>query len=95
MSVSPEDVHYIADLARLRFSEEEEEEMAHQLSRVLDYMEKLDELDTDDVTPMSHVLDIKNVFRADEPDQRISREEALQNAPDADPAYFRVPKVIE
>lgn len=95
MSVSKEDVHYIADLARLRFSEEEEEEMAQQLSRVLGYMEKLNELDTEDVQPMSHVLDITNAFREDKVEQRITREEALKNAPDADQAYFRVPKVID
>lgn len=95
MSVSKEEVHYIADLARLHFSEDEEEEVADQLSRVLDHMEKLNELDTEDVPPMSHVLDITNVFREDEPQQRISREDALENAPDADQNYFRVPKVID
>ncbi len=95
MSVTKDDVHYIAELARLRFSEDEEEEMARQLSSVLDYMEKLNELDTQDVEPMSHVLDITNVFRKDEPRQRITRDDALSNAPDADQAYFRVPKVID
>jgi aspartyl-tRNA(Asn)/glutamyl-tRNA(Gln) amidotransferase subunit C len=95
MSVSKDDVHYIAELARLRFTDEEEENMAEQLSGVLDYMEKLDELDTEDVPPMSHVLDITNVFRDDSPEQRISREEALGNAPDADHSYFRVPRVID
>lgn len=95
MAVSTEEVHYIAELARLRFSEEEEDHMARQMSRILDYMEKLNELDLTGVPPMSHVLDLHNVFRPDEAEQRIARDEALSNAPDADGAYFRVPKVIE
>ena len=95
MSVSKDDVRYIAKLARLRFSEEDEERLATQLSAVLGYMEKLDELDTSGVRPTSHVLDLHNVARRDRVDQRISRDDALKNAPDAGDAYFRVPKVID
>ena len=95
MSVSVDEVQRIASLARLRFSESEEKELAGQMSRILDYMEKLNELDTSGVPAMSHVLDLKNVFRDDEVSSRISREEALKNAPDADGTYFRVPKVID
>lgn len=95
MAISVEDVRYIAELARLRFSEDEEERLAHEMSVILDYMEKLGELDTTGVPPMAHVLDLENVFREDRAEARISREEALQNAPDADGTYFRVPKVIE
>jgi len=95
MSISIEEVRYIAALARLRFSEEEEERMAQQMSGILDYMAKLNELDTEDVPPMSHVLDLNNVFREDVPEERITREEALRNAPESDSIYFRVPKVIE
>ena len=95
MSVSREDVRYIAKLARLRFSEEDEERLVTQLSAVLDYIEKLNELDTSGVSPMSHVLDLHNVARNDVVNQRIARDEALKNAPDADGSYFRVPKVID
>lgn len=95
MSVTIEEVRYIAKLARLRFSDAEEERLAKQLSAVLEYMEKLNELDTSDVPPMSHVLDLHNVARSDAVKHRISRDEALKNAPDADDAYFRVPKVID
>jgi aspartyl-tRNA(Asn)/glutamyl-tRNA(Gln) amidotransferase subunit C len=95
MSISIEEVRYIAALARLRFSEEEEERMAQQMSSILDYMAKLNELDTEDVPPMSHVLDLNNVFREDVVEERITREEALRNAPESDSDYFRVPKVIE
>ncbi len=95
MSVSIEEVRYIATLARLSFTPDEEARLAEQLSKVLEYIEKLDELDTSDVAPMSHVLDLHNVFRKDVATARISREEALKNAPDADGTYFRVPKVID
>ena len=95
MSVTVEEVRYIAALARLRFSAEEEERLAGDMSRILAYMEQLDEVDTSDVPPMSHVLDLQNVFRPDEMQVRITREEALRNAPDTDGTYFRVPKVIE
>lgn len=69
--------------------------MAQQMSSILDYMAKLNELDTEDVPPMSHVLDLSNVFRDDEAEARITRDEALRNAPESDSEYFRVPKVIE
>ena len=95
MSISIEEVRYIAALARLRFSEEEEGRVAQQMSSILDYMAKLNELDTEDVPPMSHVLDLNNVFREDVVEERITREEALRNAPESDSDYFRVPKVIE
>ena len=95
MSVSVDEVQRIASLARLRFSEDEEKELAGQMSHILDYMEKLNELDTSGVPAMSHVLDMKNVFRDDEVSSRISQDEALKNAPDADGTYFRVPKVID
>ncbi|PSQ51729.1 MAG: Asp-tRNA(Asn)/Glu-tRNA(Gln) amidotransferase GatCAB subunit C, partial [Bacteroidetes bacterium QH_10_64_37] len=63
MSVSRDDVRHVAQLARLDFSAEEEAQMADELSRILDYVDKLDELDTSGVPPMSHVLDVTNVFR--------------------------------
>ena len=94
MSISAEEVGYIAALARLRFSEDEKEVLATQMNSILDYMAKLNELDTSSVEPMSHVLDVHNVFRDDESIQRISHDEALKNAPEADSEYFRVPKVI-
>jgi aspartyl-tRNA(Asn)/glutamyl-tRNA(Gln) amidotransferase subunit C len=95
MSVSIEEVRHIAKLARLSFSEDEEKQMASELSAILDYVATLDELDTDAIPPMSHVLEAANVYRDDKPLERISHDEALQNAPDHDGTYFRVPKVIE
>lgn len=95
MAISKDEVRHIATLARLRFSDEEEAQLAHEMSRILDYMDQLNELDTTGVPPMAHVLDLHNVFRDDAVEERINREEALKNAPDADNEYFRVPKVIE
>ena len=68
--------------------------MAEEMSQILDYVDKLDELDTSGVPPMSHVLDVTNVFRPDEIEQRIDQEQALAPAPEADGGYFQVPKVV-
>jgi aspartyl-tRNA(Asn)/glutamyl-tRNA(Gln) amidotransferase subunit C len=95
MRVTLDDVRHIASLARLRFSDDEQQRLAGELSRILDYVDQLDELDTSDVPPMAHVFDAPAAYRPDRAKQRITHEEALANAPDADGDYFRVPKVIE
>lgn len=95
MSITVEEVRYIASLARLQFTEEEENVLARDMSAILDYMTKLNELDTADVAPMSHVLDLTNVLRDDTVAIRITPEDALRSAPDADADFFRVPKVID
>jgi aspartyl-tRNA(Asn)/glutamyl-tRNA(Gln) amidotransferase subunit C len=95
MSVSRDDVRHVAQLARLDFSEEGEAQMADELSQILDYVDKLNELDTSGVPPMSHVLDVTNAVRADEVEERIDQGQALEPAPEADDEHFRVPKVIE
>lgn len=95
MSISRDEVRHIAALARLRFSDDEHARLASELSRVLDLARQLDQLDTDDVPPMAHVLDIEHGGRADFVEQRIGRAEALKNAPAGDGEYFRVPKVID
>ena len=95
MKVSLQQVREIAALARLEFSPDEERQLADDLTRILDYVEQLEELDVSGVPPMSHVLDLSNVVRPDQSETRISRTEALSNAPDADAEYFRVPKVID
>jgi len=94
MSVSRDDVQHVAQLARLDFSDDEEERMADELSQILDYVDKLNELDTSGVPPMSHVLDVTNVFRDDDIEERIDQEQALEPAPDQEGGYFKVPKVV-
>lgn len=88
-------VEHIARLARLSVSEEEKQLFGPQLNNILGYMEKLNELDTKDVGPTSHVLSLSNVMRDDMPGNSIPREEALMNAPDHTDKFYRVPKIIE
>lgn len=94
MSVTRKDVEYIAELARLRFKDEELENFTHQLNEILAYVEKLNELDTENVQPLSHPVENTNVFREDKLVQSISTVEALKNAPGSTEEFFKVPKVI-
>lgn len=95
MSISREDVEHIAKLAKLDLTEAEKDSMEDQLGAILEYMEKLDELDTDDVEPLSHVMELTNVFREDTAGESLERETALANAPESKDGFFIVPKVIE
>ncbi len=95
MAVTIKDVEYIANLARLEFKEEEKEKFTEQFNRILEYMEKLNELDTTNVEPLYHVIDIKNVFREDVVKPSYPREEILKNAPSRTEFFFKVPKVIQ
>lgn len=95
MSVTRKEVEYIAELARLKFSEDELESLTSDMNRILDYMDKLNELDTESVKPLSHPLDIENVFREDKVGESISTEEALKNSSSKSDKYFTVPKVIK
>ncbi|MGE5315204.1 MAG: Asp-tRNA(Asn)/Glu-tRNA(Gln) amidotransferase subunit GatC [Acidobacteriota bacterium] len=94
MSVTIKDVEYIAALARLEFSEEEKETLTHQMNDILKHIEKLNELDTSNVEPLSHVIELSNVFREDEAKPSLPVEEALKNAPSKTDVFFTVPKVI-
>lgn len=94
MSVSKKDVEYIANLARLKFSEKELENLTHDMNEILAYVEKLKELDTKNVEPLSHPVENANVFRKDEKKPSIPREQALKNAPESSDEFFKVPKVI-
>lgn len=95
MSVRKQDVYYMANLARLRISEEEAEVLQHDMNRILSYMDQLNEVDTREVAPLEHVSDSTARLRTDEALPPLDHELALKNAPDADADYFRVPKVIE
>ncbi|HET6528730.1 MAG TPA: Asp-tRNA(Asn)/Glu-tRNA(Gln) amidotransferase subunit GatC [Balneolaceae bacterium] len=95
MSVTREDVDYVANLARLQLSPEETESLVHDMNQILEHMETLEEVDTSDVEPLEHVIDLEYRLRDDKAEEPLSHEDALKNAPDADSDYFRVPKVIE
>jgi aspartyl-tRNA(Asn)/glutamyl-tRNA(Gln) amidotransferase subunit C len=94
MSVTRKDVDHIATLARLEFSEAEKEHFTHQMNEILTYVEKLNELDTSNVEPLSHVIELNNVFREDVVQPSLPPATALQNAPSANDEHFKVPKVI-
>ena len=94
MSITIEQVEHVAQLAKLRLSEREKTEYTQQLGDVLTYIEKLEELDTSNVKPLSHVMDLTNAFREDTPEDSLSSDEALSNAPETDGKFFIVPKVI-
>jgi aspartyl-tRNA(Asn)/glutamyl-tRNA(Gln) amidotransferase subunit C len=85
----------VALLARLKLSNEEKELFSAQLGKVIGYIDTLNELDTTDVDPTSHVLPLKNVFRDDVVAPSLLREKTLQNAPESKDGFFRVPKIIE
>ncbi len=94
MAVSKKDVEKIAELARLKFTDDELENFTPQMNEILSYMDKLNELDTENVKPLSHPVERANVFREDELKPSISTEDALKNAPFKDEHHFKVPKVI-
>lgn len=95
MKISLSKVAHIAKLARLHLSEEEMEKFSFQLSSILSYMEKLNELDTSDIEPTSHVIPLKNIFREDTVIPSLSPEDALKNAPERAENFFVVPRIIE
>jgi aspartyl-tRNA(Asn)/glutamyl-tRNA(Gln) amidotransferase subunit C len=95
MKVDVETINKLAHLSRLELSPTETEAMTQNLSAVLDWMDKLNEVDTTGVEPLIHISEELNVLRADETEAPLSHERALRNAPRHDSDYFRVPKVIE
>ncbi|MBI3609667.1 MAG: Asp-tRNA(Asn)/Glu-tRNA(Gln) amidotransferase subunit GatC [Nitrospirae bacterium] len=95
MKLSKEEVEHVAKLARLAVSEEEKEAFSRQLSEILTYVGKLNELDTSKVEPTSHVLDLSNIFRDDVVRESLPPADVLANAPDRENNHFRVPKIIE
>jgi aspartyl-tRNA(Asn)/glutamyl-tRNA(Gln) amidotransferase subunit C len=89
--ITPEDVSYVARLARLRLSEQEQERMTRELQGVLGYVEHINELELDGVEPTARVVDLVNQLRDDQPRPSLSPEAALKNAPDESDGGFGVP----
>ena len=85
----------IADLARLNLKPEEKQKLAKDLGAILDYVKKLDALDTSKVEPTSHVLNMENVFRADEVQPSNAAPKALGHAPEIKGRFFKVPKIVQ
>lgn len=95
MIISKDDVLKVANLARIELNQEELNLFSGQLESVLEFIEKLKKADVSSVQPMSHILDIQNVLRADVPKESLPNALALKNAPESLKGHFRVPKVIE
>lgn len=88
-------VNEVAHLARLEFNDDAKTEIVNDMNRMLAFVDKLNELDTDKVEPLIYMTDEVNVMREDEPTQTVTQKEALKNAPKKDSDYFKVPKVID
>ena len=95
MEVNDDLVEKLAHLARLHFDDSEKKIIKNDLQRMIRFVEKLNELDTDGVEPLLHVSDNVNILREDEIKESITREEGFQNAPLHDEQFFKVPKVIK
>jgi aspartyl-tRNA(Asn)/glutamyl-tRNA(Gln) amidotransferase subunit C len=94
-SISRSDVEHVADLARLHLTDEELDRMQEQLSKILDAIDTLQQVDTSHVGPTATVIQLENVMREDEVRPGLSREAALANAPLRDDPFLRVPTVLE
>ncbi len=95
MKITRDEVQRVAVLARLQFSPQEEEILTGQLDKILQYMEKLNQLDTTNVEPLAHAVDVTNAFREDRVANQPSPDAMLANAPARERNFFKVPKIIE
>jgi len=93
--ISDETIEYVSILAKLELSEEEKEQAKNDMGRMLDYIDKLNELETDGVEPMSHVFPVNNVFREDIVTNVDDRDNIIANAPADKDGCFKVPKTVE
>ncbi|MCD7862107.1 MAG: Asp-tRNA(Asn)/Glu-tRNA(Gln) amidotransferase subunit GatC [Lachnospiraceae bacterium] len=93
--ISDETIEYVSILAKLELSEEQKEAAKKDMGRMLDYIDKLNELDTDGVEPMSHVFPVRNVFREDVVTNGDDSEQILKNAPEEQDNMFVVPRTFE
>ncbi|MFC1484992.1 Asp-tRNA(Asn)/Glu-tRNA(Gln) amidotransferase subunit GatC [bacterium] len=95
MTLTIKDVEHVAKLSRLNLSQEEQEKFTNQLATILEYIEKLKELDTEDIEPMMHALATGNVLREDLNIPSLDHDKILKNAPEKENGFFKVKKVIE
>jgi len=93
--ITRDDVVYIAKLSRLDIDDSDLDKYVPQLQQILQYIEKLNELDTSSVEPTAHVLPLRNVTREDEVNESLSNEDAMKSAPEVENGFFKVPPVIE
>ena len=89
------DINKIAKLSRLKLAPEEGELLSKNLSAILDYVKNLDQLDTQNIEPTSHVLNLENVYRPDEVKKSLAQDKVLKHAPASDGLFFKVPKTVQ
>ena len=94
MKITKDEVLYVADLARLDLDEDAIDKFAGQIATILNYVDKLNEVDSEGVRPTSHAISLTNAFREDEQIEHLERDEALSNAPAKEDGNFIVPKVV-
>ncbi|MGB2698338.1 MAG: Asp-tRNA(Asn)/Glu-tRNA(Gln) amidotransferase subunit GatC [Candidatus Zixiibacteriota bacterium] len=94
MPITLKDVEYVAKLARLKLSEKEKKKFQKELDKIIRYIDQLNQVDTENVPPTSHVIPMQNVLREDEIKPSLTQKEALANAPDKKDGYFRVPRAF-
>ncbi len=94
MKITKDEVLHVADLARLDLDEASIDKFAGQIGNILEYVAKLNEVDTEGIRPTSHAISITNVFREDQQRQPLDRDKALENAPEKEDGNFVVPKVV-
>jgi len=95
MKVNREDVEHVATLARIELTEGERERTTAEISSILDFFDRLKEVDTEGVPPTAHVLDLVNALRPDECRPSLDVDHALSNAPDRADRFYKVPKIID
>ncbi|RJR18908.1 MAG: Asp-tRNA(Asn)/Glu-tRNA(Gln) amidotransferase subunit GatC [Nitrospiraceae bacterium] len=89
------EIGHVALLARLKLTDDEAELFSRQVGSIIEYIDKLNELDVKDIEPTAHVLQVRNIFREDKSRPSLPREKALQNAPESNDNFYRVPRIIE
>ena len=94
MEINNEIINKLSDLAKLDFTESEKIELQKDMSQIISFFDKMNEVNTNDIEPLIFMNEQENILRNDEPKHTISHQEALLNAPDKDSDYFRVPKII-
>ena len=94
MAITLRDVEYVANLAKLQLAEEEKLAFQRELDKIVEHMDQLNEVDTENVPVTSHVIPAQNVLRKDRVSPSLSADQALANAPESEDGFFRVPKVI-
>ncbi len=96
MAITKDEVIYVSKLSKIKIKNEDMEKFTNQLDQILEYISKLNEIDTEKIAPTSHVVDLKNVMRKDKlTGESLSNEEATAMGPDTENKFFKVPKVIE